>query len=247
MIVKAILFDVNGTLTDINTDEANEEIYRGISHILTYQGIALHRWEVRDEYYRIMEVQRKNSREQYPEFDAVEIFRELVSRRCIAAGSIPTGKLQWLPVFLAEAYRGLSRNRLQLYPGVLDVLNELRLRYKLAAISDAQSAWCLPEMRAVGIDGYFDPIIVSGDYGYRKPDPRLFTAALTGLELAPENVLFVGNDMFRDVYGAKQHGLKTVFFSSNQGSKEAEGAEPDYIIYRFSEMRQAIEFFERNA
>lgn len=245
MIIKAILFDINGTLIDINTDEANEEIYRGISHILTYQGISMRRWEVRDEYYRIMDVQRKTSQEKYPEFNVVELFREFLNRRFSALGIIPPDKLKWLPVFLAEAYRGISRNRLQLYPGVLDVLNYLRPRYKLAAISDAQSAWCLPEMRAVGIDGYFDAIIVSGDFGYRKPDLRLFTAALTALRVAPENLLFVGNDMFRDVYAAKQYGIKTVFFSSNQGGKQAEGVKPDYIIYQFPEMRQAVEFFER--
>jgi putative hydrolase of the HAD superfamily len=245
MIIKAILFDINGTLIDINTDEGNEEIYRGISHILTYQGISMHRWEVRDEYYRIMDVQRKTSQEKYHEFNVVELFRELINRRVSAPGIIPPDKLKWLPLFLAEAYRGISRNRLELYAGVLDVLNDLRSRYKLAAISDAQSAWCLPEMHAVGIDGYFDPIIVSGDFGYRKPDSRLFTAALTALGVAPENVLFVGNDMFRDIYAAKQQGIKTVFFSSNQGSKQAEGVEPDYIIYQFPEMRQAVEFFDR--
>jgi putative hydrolase of the HAD superfamily len=244
MIVKAILFDINGTLIDINTDENNEQIYRGISHILTYQGISMHRKEVRDEYYRIMDIQRKTSQEKYPEFDVVELFREFINQRLTAPGIISSDKLKWLPLFLAETYRGISRNRLQLYPGALDVLNDLHPRYKLAAISDAQSAWCLPEMRAVGIDGYFDPIIVSGDYGYRKPDPRLFTAALTALGQDPENVLFVGNDMFRDVYGARQHGIKTVFFSSNQGSKRVDGVEPDYIIYQFSEMRQAVEFFE---
>ena len=65
--------------------------------------------------------------------------------------------------------------------------------------------------------------------------------------MAPENVLFVGNDMFRDVYAAQQHGIKTVFFSSNQGSKQAEGVKPDYIIYQFPEMKQAVEFFERQS
>jgi putative hydrolase of the HAD superfamily len=245
MIIKAILFDINGTLVDINTDEANEEIYRGLSHILTYQGISMHRSEVRDEYYRIMEFQRKASGEKYPEFNVVELFREFLVRRCPAPGIIPPDKLEWLPVFLAEAYRGLSRNRLQLYPGVLDVLQDLRSRFKFAAISDAQTAWCVPEMRAVGIEEYFDPIIVSGDVGYRKPDPRLFMTALTALRVTAEDVLFVGNDMFRDVYAAQQCGIKTVFFSSNQGGKQAEGVRPDYIIYQFSELRQAVRFFER--
>jgi putative hydrolase of the HAD superfamily len=65
------------------------------------------------------------------------------------------------------------------------------------------------------------------------------------LQEAAENVLFVGNDMFRDVYAAQQCGIKTVFFSSNQGGQQAEGVAPDYVIYQFPEMRQAVEFFER--
>jgi hypothetical protein len=32
-------------------------------------------------------------------------------------------------------------------------------------------------LHRVGLLGYFDPIAVSGDYGYRKPDRRLFQAA----------------------------------------------------------------------
>ena len=245
MIIKAILFDINGTLIDINTDETNEEIFRGIGHILTYQGISMHRWEVRDEYYRIMEAQLGRSQEQYPELDVVGIFREMLSRRAPGLPPMPAAKLQGLPVFLAETYRGISRNRLQVYPGVVNVLDQLRARFKLAAVSDAQSAWCRPELRAVGLDGYFDPVVVSGDFGYRKPDPRLFTTALGRLGVSPEHALFVGNDMFRDVYGANQVGLKTVFFSSNQGQKQADGVAPDYIIHDFAELTQAVAFFER--
>ena len=99
MIIKAILFDINGTLIDINTDETNEEIFRTISHILTYQGIFMHRREVRDEYYQIMDVQRKTSQENYPEFNVVELFREFLNRRFSARGVVRPDKLKWLPVF----------------------------------------------------------------------------------------------------------------------------------------------------
>ncbi len=244
MKIKGILFDVNGTLIDIHTDEGTEEIYRGISHFLTYQGIYVHRWEVRDEYFRIMDEQKRASAEAFPEFDAVELWREFLRRRPEASHVLPPDKLRLTPLFLAEMFRGLSRFRLQLYPEVKNVLDELFQRFKLAALSDAQSAWALWEMRAVGIDAYFHPIIVSGDLGFRKPDKRIFKAALSVLDLRPENVIFVGNDMYRDIYGAKQLGIKTVFFSSNQGRKTAEGVEPDYIIYEFSELRRAIAFFE---
>jgi len=244
MNIKAIIFDINGTLVDIQTDEGNEEIYRGISHFLTYQGINIHRWELRDEYFRIMAEQRGASAEAYPEFDAVLLWREFLKRRPKACEALPKEKLRVLPLILAEMYRGISRFRLQLYPEVRNILEALVRRYKLAALSDAQSAWAVPEMRALGLDRLFNPIVVSGDYGYRKPDRRIFQTALDGLGLKPENVLFVGNDMYRDVHGARQLGLKTVYFSSNQGRKTAAGAEPDYIIYQFAELPQAIAFFE---
>lgn len=244
MNIKAVLFDINGTLIDIQTDEGNEEIYRGISHFLTYQGIRTSRWEVRDEYYQLLDTQRKVRGETFPEFDAVEVWREYLRRRPEACQALPPEKLKWMPLFIAEMYRGISRNRLQLYPEVKNILNELSQRYKLAALTDAQSAWALSEMRAVGIVEYFRPIIISGDLGYRKPDTRIFQSALDRLELPAENVLFVGNDMYRDIYGASSVGMITVFFSSNQGRKKHSGVEPDYIIYQFAELRQAITFLE---
>jgi putative hydrolase of the HAD superfamily len=48
MNIKGILFDINGTLIDIHTDEVMDEIYRAVSHFLTYHGIYLHRGEVRN-------------------------------------------------------------------------------------------------------------------------------------------------------------------------------------------------------
>jgi putative hydrolase of the HAD superfamily len=244
MIIRGIIFDINGTLIDIHTDEGSEDIYRAISHYLTYQGIYLHRWEVRDKYYEIIDHQRQGSAQEHFEFDAVEAWREFMKLNATGSTLLTPEKLNQIPLFLAEAYRGISRHRLQLYPDVKAVLEELHGRFRLAALSDAQSAWALPEMQAVGIQSFFNPIILSSDYGFRKPDRRLFEAVLSALEMEPENVLFVGNDMYRDIFGARQLGIKTVFFSSNQGKQQMNGVSPDYIIYRFTELKQAISFFE---
>lgn len=244
MIIRGIIFDVNGTLIDINTDEGSEEIYRAISHYLTYQGIYMHRWEVRDKYYEIMDSQRRESAEEYFEFDAVDVWREFTRLNSANSTLLSGEKLRQVPLFLAEIYRGISRCRLQLYPDVKDVLEELHARFRLSAVSDAQSVWALPEMRAVGIESFFNPVIISGDYGFRKPDKRIFKAALSAMKLEAENVLFVGNDMYRDIFGARQLGMKTVFFSSNQGRQKMDGVSPDYIIYRFAELKKAVDFFE---
>lgn len=245
MIVKGIIFDINGTLTDIRTDESLDEVYRVISNLLSYQGIALAANVVKDLYFQIMKEQRASNGERHPEFDAVAIFREIVTRHSTDfTRGLPRGKLEQLPMLLAEAYRAATRLRLQRYPGVTATLRQLQQKYRLAIVSDGQTPYAVPELNAVGLSGYFDPIIVSGDLGYRKPDERLFAAALAAMKMAPSEVLYVGNDMYRDVYGAQKLGMKTVFFKSNQGTQEKEGVNPDYIIYSFPELLNAIRFFE---
>ncbi|MHC1789052.1 HAD family hydrolase [Solidesulfovibrio sp.] len=245
MIVRGIICDINGTLIDISTDEGNEQIYRSISHLLKYYGIRTSRGDVREGYYQILKAQRRASGEAFPEYDAVAVWREFVTSRLADSGAaMPKNRLAQLPHFLAELYRGISLNRLELYPEVREVLDELRQRYRLAALSDAQTAWAVPEMRLVGIEGYFFPIVVSGDLGYRKPDPRIYALTLRRMHLRPEEVVFVGNDMYRDIYGARQAGLRTVFFATGQGQQRMDGVEAHYNIYRFGELRNAIRFFE---
>jgi len=244
MDIRALLFDVNGTLIDIETDEGLEEIYRTIAHFLTYQGISLHRGEVRDLYFQIMQYQRMTSSETYAEWNAVELWREILQRNASDfTRSLPTEKLQQLPLFLAELHRTIARKRLRLYPQVREILDLLRLHYPMAIVTDAQSDYAVAELYALGLLGYFDPVIISGDFGYRKPDIRLFQKALDALQVEPQQALFIGNDMHRDIYGPQQLNMKTIFVSSNQGEKYFPGVQPDYIINKFAELPQAIDFF----
>ncbi len=243
MKLRGLLFDLNGTVIDILTDEGCDELYRMMTNLLEYQGISLPPETLRKLYFELNKGQRRASAETYPEFDVIALFRQLLEE----CGSDVTRKLpkrrrEQLPLFLAEAFRAASRFRLRLYPGVTEVLDELRKTYLLAAVSDGQACWALPELRAVGLADYFEPVIISSDLGFRKPDPRIFERALKKLKLSPEEVLFVGNDMFRDVYGARELGIRTVFFKSNQGEQRPMGAEPDYIIYDFRQLPEAIRF-----
>jgi putative hydrolase of the HAD superfamily len=224
MNVKGIIFDINGTLSDIQTNEWHDDVYRVMSNLLSYQGILLEPNVVKDLYFQIMKEQRAANGERHPEFDVIGIFRKVITQhsREFTRG-LPTQKLEQLPRLLAETHRAASRFRLQPYPGVMDIIRQLHPKYHLAIISDGQTAYAVPELNAVGLSGYFDPIIISGDFGYRKPNERLFTAALTAMKMEPSEVLFVGNDIYRDVYGAQRLGMKTVFCKSNQGTQEKEG------------------------
>jgi putative hydrolase of the HAD superfamily len=243
MDIRALLFDVNGTLIDIETDEWMEEAYRAIAHFLTYQGITLHRGEVRELYFQIMKEQFAASAEVYPEFNVVAVWREVLRRHATDyTRSLSPEKLQRMPLFLAELQRGISRKRLVAFPQLQEILTELKTRHRLAVVSDAQSAYGLPELRAAGLAGYFAPIVISGDYGYRKPDPRLFQAALTELQVGPEEAIFVGNDRFRDVLGARQVGMKTILYCPHGNPGGSPETEPDYLLYQYADLPRAIEF-----
>ncbi len=242
-MIKGLLFDVNGTITDILTNEGHDDMYRMLSNFLDYQGVSISADEVKRLYFEINKRQRKSSGEEFPEFDAVGIFREIVEQNASDyTKALPQEKQNLLPQILAEVFRAASRFKLQPYPGVVDVLNSLREQYRLGALSDGQHVWAIPELRSAGLLEFFDPLIISSDLKFRKPDRRMFELILKQMELTPEEVLFVGNDMYRDVFGAHEAGIKTVFFKSNQGEQKYSGAEPDYIIYDFHQLPEAVRF-----
>ena len=242
MDIRAVAFDVNGTLVRILTEDGMEQIFRSIAHFLTYQGIDLHRHQVRELYFEILKEQQRASPEEHPEFDAVAIWRSIIQRhQTDFTRALPPEKLEQMPLFLAEMYRGISRCRLSLYPHVREVLDVLREHYPLAVVTDAQSAYARGELHKVGLLDYFELIVVSGDHGYRKPDRRLFQFALDGMGVAAENALYVGNDMHRDIFGAQEVGMTTVKFESDQGADVHLDCVPDYTITDFRDLLKILD------
>jgi putative hydrolase of the HAD superfamily len=241
MDIRAVAFDVNGTLVRILTDEGMEQIFRSAAHFLTYQGIDLHRHQVRELYFETLREQHRTSPEEHPEFDAVGAWRSIIDGHLTDfTRTLPAGKLEQMPLFLAEMSRGISRRRLGLYPHVREVLDVLRERHRLALVTDAQSAYTRGELHKVGLLDYFDPIVISGDHGYRKPDQRLFQFALDGMGVAAENALYVGNDMHRDIFGAREAGMPTVMFESGQGKSAYLDCVPDYRITDFRDLLKIL-------
>jgi putative hydrolase of the HAD superfamily len=66
MDIRAVAFDVNGTLVRILTEDGMEEIFRAAAHFLSYQGIGLCRHQVRDLYLQIPTRARRHTRTAYP-------------------------------------------------------------------------------------------------------------------------------------------------------------------------------------
>lgn len=94
---------------------------------------------------------------------------------------------------------------------VARVLAALRRRYKLGLLSNYPDGTAIrASLDKVGLSGYFDSVVVSGDLGYVKPHPILFAKSLEELGLPAHAVLFVGDNWLADVQGAKRVGMQMV-------------------------------------
>ena len=95
----------------------------------------------------------------------------------------------------------------ELYPEVLDVLRELRPSFQLAVISnfDGRLRFILEHL---GISQFFlRGIFISSELGADKPHPEIYERALKLIQLAPNEVVHVGDDPDRDWKGATVAGL----------------------------------------
>jgi len=110
------------------------------------------------------------------------------------------------------AYRRAKMSYVRPYPGTVPALLRLRrMGIRLGIVSDAPSinAWIrLVEMH---ITDFFDAVVTFDDTGTTKPSPLPFKAALKRLNVKPEECMFVGDYVNKDIKGASAMGMKTAF------------------------------------
>ena len=109
-------------------------------------------------------------------------------------------------------YRRAKEGTLALYPHVQLTLTGLaRMGLKMAVVSDAPRLPVWLRICGLGLQHYFDAVITSDDSGVKKPHAKPFLMALERLDLQPDEAIMVGDWAERDMVGAKQVGLTTVF------------------------------------
>jgi putative hydrolase of the HAD superfamily len=87
------------------------------------------------------------------------------------------------------------------------VLSKLRVRLRLGLISNGSGAAQRSKLEALGIQHYFDPILISEETGYRKPQPEMFGIAAELWQIPKNQILVVGDDDVADIRGAIGAGM----------------------------------------
>ncbi len=76
---------------------------------------------------------------------------------------------------------------------------------------------------------FVDTLVISSEVGYRKPHASFYAAACVGLDLPPDRVLCVGDDLENDVLGAERAGLRGILLDRDGKGPPGLASFPDLV------------------
>ncbi|MEO0250248.1 MAG: HAD family hydrolase, partial [candidate division WOR-3 bacterium] len=114
---------------------------------------------------------------------------------------------------LSSRYAHLREEYLTLFEDALPTLTTLRPHFALGVITNGPADVQQQEIERLGLKPWLDVILIEGELGIGKPDPRIFQAALQAIGVKPEQALFVGNSWENDIQGALGVGMHAVWLN----------------------------------
>lgn len=193
-MIKAVIFDLDNILVDFM--EMKQQAITAAVHAMRDAGLKLSEDEIRQ---RIDEIYKQRGIEFQSVFDEL-LFNEFsyIDYKILSAGII--------------AYRRAREAALVPFPHVFMTLTELmKINVKLAVVSDAPAREAWLRLTYLNFHHIFDIVVTYDDTQQRKPHPAPFRKALEELGVQPSEALMVGDWAERDVVGAAQVGMKTIF------------------------------------
>lgn len=123
------------------------------------------------------------------------------------------------------------------FPNLKSMLEELKTDgFALGMITNGFGQFQMDNIRALGIEKYFDAILVSETEGMKKPDPAIFKRALKRLNKEPRESVFVGDHPENDVKASQYVGMRGIWKKDVQW----DAFETDYAVEDLGELPTMI-------
>jgi putative hydrolase of the HAD superfamily len=193
-MINAVIFDLDNTLVDFMAMKA--QAIDAAIHAMRDAGFQLSYNELKA---RIDAIYKEKGIEFQSVFDEL-LYQEFskMDYKILSAGVI--------------AYRRAREAALVSYPHVTMTLIELsKMHVKLGVVSDAPGKEAWLRLCYLNFHHIFDAVVTFDDTGVRKPRPEPFQKALQQLGVTATEAMMVGDWAERDMIGAGQLGMKTVF------------------------------------
>ncbi|EOV0051081.1 HAD family hydrolase [Vibrio parahaemolyticus] len=125
------------------------------------------------------------------------------------------------------------------FPGVKEMLTDLRKHYKLVVITNGPIFSQHPKLKATQMDEWVDHIIVGGEEPEEKPAASIFQKALNLVDIKPEEALHIGDSLAADIAGANNMGILSVWVNAT-GASNPTGITPNFEIRETVELKEIL-------
>ncbi len=243
MKLSAVFFDVGGTLETFRlTSESKLFDIQPFRLCLQKAGIQLSIGddELREIISTGISIYQKWNRQSFIELPT----REIWSKYVFKDQGISEDALANISEELSFLYetRYFSREMRPEIPAVLEKIRSMGLA--IGCISNTHSLSQVPyTLKKYNIDQYFNPIVLSSEFGHRKPDPSIFYHAARLKNLPTGSIIYVGDKINRDILGATRSGFRLAIqirHPYDDGEPDV-GAIPDAIIDNMQELIPILE------
>jgi putative hydrolase of the HAD superfamily len=164
--------------------------------------------------------------------DGFDLKRKLTDLRAdlwqSALESVGAGKDPELAKRSAELYNAYRVKYYTLFPGAVELLRSLRERgMKLGIVTNGFSETHREKIVLLRLAEFFDAIFLADEVGMLKPDPLLFAHACRVLGGSPVRAAMVGDRYERDIRGAREAGLYTIWINVREEDLPPGAVPPD--------------------
>lgn len=124
--------------------------------------------------------------------------------------------------------------------GATDIVKYLYNKYPLYIATNAPRNQQEERLKRAGLLQYMTDIFVSEEIGSYKPQKEYFNACFCKMPpVAKDEVLFIGDEIFADIEGSLNYGIKACWFNIYNQEKP-DNLNPDYIITRLEQLKNIL-------
>ncbi len=242
--VRAVIFDLGGTLIDWPDWDDDIERRWGLSYNYLVTTLPEKRWPDSETYVQAMRAAEKYHWQQVAERQASSTPTALVRSGFQRMGLI-VNEQEILTAL--DGYARAIDGWAVIFPDTLHTLQTLRERsYRLGLLSNTWWAaeWHNAELALHGLENMFNFVAYTSDLPHSKPHPSVFQYVAQHLDVPSEECVMVGDRMIDDISGALSAGMRAVWRQNDYPWPKRENIIPTTTIMTLAELLPILQAWQ---
>ncbi len=202
---RTVIFDLDGTLR-----ESNPHFMDALYATLQDLGLEVDpfKWRLTERWVHEYWAQSPEIIEDVRVYGQDQVWNRFLTRLMSKVGH-PHANEEEVHAF-GDLMREVFQPASELTPGARDVLTALSEQGLALGVLSNRSKPFGDELEQLDIADFFDFTLAAGEVGVWKPRPEIFHAALARAGVGPDDAVYIGDNYYADIVGAREAGLNAI-------------------------------------